>query len=74
MKTLAIKLAGPFRVVSRADGTLLVRPHWEKVGLLGVFGRLELAEEVEDRLNALHRKLGKKARATVRRCRSEQPP
>lgn len=69
MKTLAIKLAGPFRATSCADGTILVTPKygWYQ----GVFARLELAEEIEDRLNALHKKLGRKAREQVRRHKEQ---
>ncbi len=82
MKTLAIKMAGPFHATSRADGTILVTPEWHPAianggaGLAGVFARIELAEEIEDRLNALHKKLGKRARATARRRvhRAEPPP
>ena len=68
MRTLAIKLGGPFRASSRADGTILVHATGLPEGTLGVFARLELAEEIEDRLNALHKKLasrkkgGKRAR------------
>ena len=61
VKSLAIKLAGPFRVVSRADGTLLVTPAshtrqwWGSAA--GVFARLALAEEIEAHLNAMHHRL-----------------
>ncbi len=73
MKTLAIKLAGPFRATAREDGTILLTPAWHtgtwRASEAGVFAQLELAEEIEDRLNALHRKLGRKAREQVRRQR-----
>ncbi len=59
---IAIKHAGPFRVTSRDDGTLLLTPSYE--ARKNVFARLQLAVELEDHLNALNRKLTGKGEAT----------
>ena len=67
MRTVALKLTGPFRATSRADGSILIHAVGLQPGISGVFARLELAQEIEDRLNALHRKLGeRRARARHR--------
>jgi hypothetical protein len=63
MRNTAIKRAGPFRAVSRDDGRILVSPTWPAGrGNGGVFARLELADEIEQVLNALHKKLAPKDR------------
>ena len=56
----AVRRAGPYKVYSVTDGTLVVQPTWpqfskwnkEDGGGPGLLWRLELASEMQDWLNA----------------------
>lgn len=53
-RTKLIKESGPYKVVSRADGTFLVTPDWPGYyggNWGGVLTRMELAREIEEFLN-----------------------
>lgn len=58
-----IRQSGPYEAVSRADGTILIRPAWpqfppyteEDGGGPGLFSRMSLAEEIQRVLNQVRK-------------------